>query len=154
AAIVDSSDDAITSKDLDGTITSWNQGAERLYGYTAEEVLGRHITILFPEALLAEEEEILSRIRRGERTEHYETVRRRKDGSLIDISVTVSPVIDARGMIVGASTIARDISKRKADEAALARRIREQAALYAFIDRLQRTRSQAEICDAALDAII
>jgi PAS domain S-box-containing protein len=113
AAIVESSDDAIVSKDLNGTIISWNKGAERLFGYTAEEMVGRPIILLIPEERLDEEPSIISRIRRGERIDHYETIRRRKDGSLIEISLTVSPVKDSNGRITGASKIARDISERR-----------------------------------------
>src|SRR5262249_52954401 len=112
-SIVESSDDAIVTKDLDGIITSWNRGAERLFGYTAEEVIGKPITIVIPQDRLDEEPQILERIRRGERVDHYDTIRRRKDGSLIDISLTVSPLKDADGRIVGASKIARDITERK-----------------------------------------
>ncbi|OCK56968.1 PAS domain S-box protein [Bradyrhizobium sp. LMTR 3] len=121
ASIVDSSDDAIISKDLDGIIRTWNSGAERLFGYTAAEVLGEPVTILFPPGRENEEPGILARIRRGERIHHYETVRRRKDGSLVDISLTVSPVRDRAGGIVGASKIARDITDRKQAE----RKLRE-----------------------------
>ena len=116
AAIVESSDDAIVVKNLDAIITSWNQGAQRLFGYTAEEAIGQPITILIPDELLHEEQTIIGRIRRGERTEHYETVRRRKDGSLVDISLTVSPVKNSEGIIIGASKIARDITGRKQAE--------------------------------------
>ena len=128
AAIVESSDDAIASKDLDGVITTWNEGAERLFGYSAEEVIDKPVTILIPRERQDEEPGILARIRRGERIEHYETVRRRKDGSLVDISLSVSPIKDARGRIVGASKIARDISDRKKAEAKLTaseRRLKE-----------------------------
>jgi PAS domain S-box-containing protein len=113
ASIVESSNDAIISKSLDGIITSWNRGAERLFGYTAEEVIGKAVTILIPEDRMSEEPEILERIRRGKRVDHYDTVRRRKDGSLIDISLTVSPLKEADGRIIGASKIARDITERK-----------------------------------------
>jgi PAS domain S-box-containing protein len=113
AAIVDSSDDAIISKDLNGIITSWNMSAQRVFGYTAEETIGRSVTMLMPPDRLNEEPEILARLRRGERVDHFETVRRRKDGTLLDISLTISPVRDAEGVIVGASKIARDISQRK-----------------------------------------
>jgi PAS domain S-box-containing protein len=119
AAIVESSEDAIVSKDLDGTITSWNQATERLFGYTAEEAIGKPLTFLIPPGRHDEEPGILDRIRRGERIEHYETVRRRKDGSLLDISLTVSPIRDAKGNIIGASKIARDITRRKRVEVAL-----------------------------------
>ena len=117
AAIVESSHDAIVSKDLNGIITSWNGAAERLYGYTAQEVIGRHVSILVPPGWENEISDILARIRNGERVHHYEAVRRHKDGRLIDISLTVSPIRDDSGRIVGASKIARDITERKrADE--------------------------------------
>jgi PAS domain S-box-containing protein len=116
-SIVESSDDAIISKDLNGVITSWNAGAIRLYGFMPEEAIGKSITLIIPEDRQHEEPQILERIRNGERVDHYETVRRRKDGSLVDISLTVSPIRDAAGSIIGASKIARDISeRRKADE--------------------------------------
>ena len=114
AAIVESSDDAIISKDLNGIITTWNRGAERLFGYAAEETIGKPVMILIPSDRHDEEPAILERIRRGERIEQYETIRQRKDGSLVDISLTVSPVQNANGRIIGASKIARDISERKA----------------------------------------
>lgn len=113
AAIVDSSDDAIASKTLDGIVTSWNRGAERLFGYSAAEVLGKSITIIIPHDHLAEEKEILSRIVNGERVDHFETLRRRKDGTLVDVSITVSPVRNESGRIIGASKIARDITQEK-----------------------------------------
>ncbi len=119
AAIVESSHDAIVSKNLDGIIMSWNSGAERLFGYTAAEAVGRPVTMLMPPDRVDEEPGILARIRRGERVDHYETVRRRKDGSTFDVSLTVSPVRDRSGAIVGASKIARDISYRKRAEAQL-----------------------------------
>jgi PAS domain S-box-containing protein len=112
-AIVESSEDAIISKDLNGVIQTWNTGAERPFGYTAEEAIGRPVTILFPPDRENEEPGILSRILRGERIDHYETVRRRKDGSLVDISLTVSPMRDSTGALIGASKIARDITERK-----------------------------------------
>jgi PAS domain S-box-containing protein len=120
AAIVQSSEDAIVSKDLSGTITSWNAGAQRLFGYTAGEAIGSSITLLIPQDRLEEENEILAKIRLGIRTEHFETKRRRKDGSLFDISLTVSPVKDKTGRIIGASKIGRDITERRqADETQL-----------------------------------
>ena len=112
-SIVESSDDAIVSKDLNGIIASWNKGAERVFGYPAEEVIGRPITIVIPEDRQDEETEILRRIRRGERIDHFETIRQRKDGRLIAVSLTISPVKNADGTIIGASKIARDISDRK-----------------------------------------
>ena len=119
AAIVESSEDAIVSKDLNSIITSWNQGAERLFGYTADEAVGRSITMLIPRARLAEEDLVLARIRAGQRVEHFDTVRCRKDGTLVDVSLTISPIRDETGAIVGASKIARDISDRKRIEAEL-----------------------------------
>ena len=117
AAIVESSDDAIMAKDLSGTIITWNKGAERLFGYTPEETIGQPILILIPPDRQDEEPKILSRIRNGERIDHYETVRRRKDGSLVDVSLSVSPIRSLDGRIVGASKIARDITERRlADE--------------------------------------
>jgi len=125
AAIVESSDDAIVSKDLSGVISSWNKGAQRLFGYPAEEVIGKPITIVIPEDRLDEEREILERIRRGERIDHFETIRRRKDGSLINISLTISPVADEFGKIIGASKIARDITEQKHREEQIALLARE-----------------------------
>lgn len=116
-AIVESSEDAIVSKDLNGIISTWNRGAERLFGFTAEEAIGQPVTIVIPEDRLGEEPRILQRIRRGERVDHFETVRRRKDGSELQVSLTVSPVKDRKGAIVGASKIARDIGAQKRAEA-------------------------------------
>jgi PAS domain S-box-containing protein len=119
SAIVESSDDAIISKDLNGIIRSWNRGAERLFGYTSDEVVGKPITIVIPADRIGEEPEILSRLQRGERVDHFETIRKRKDGALLNISLTISPVKDAQGKIVGASKVARDITERKRQEQAL-----------------------------------
>lgn len=116
AAIVRSSDDAIISKNLEGTITSWNPGAERLFGYSAEEAIGQSLRMLIPPNRLHEEVEILVKIKRGERIDHFETVRLRKDGRSIDISQTISPLKDSNGAIIGASQIARDITERKRSE--------------------------------------
>lgn len=116
AAIVDSSDDAIISKTLEGVITSWNVGAERLFGYTAAETIGRHISIIIPLERLDEETRILARLRQGLRIEHFDTIRVGKDGSKREISLTISPVRDASGKIIGASKIARDIAGRKRAE--------------------------------------
>lgn len=113
AAIVEFSEDAIVAKDLNGVITSWNRGAERLFGYTAEEAVGQPITIVIPADRLDEEPQILARIRRGERVEHFETIRRRKDGGPVEISLTISPIRNRQGEIIGASKIARDIAERK-----------------------------------------
>ena len=127
AAIVDSSDDAIVAKTLDGNITSWNGAAERMFGYSADEVLGRHISLIVPEERRTEDTEVLERIRKGEKIDHFETVRQAKDGSKIDVSVSISPVRDGAGKLVGISTIARDLSERKRSE-----RERQQ-----FIDQIQ-----------------
>jgi PAS domain S-box-containing protein len=116
ASIVDSSDDAIVSKNLDGIISSWNSGAERIFGYSASEAIGQPITLVIPQDRQSEEREILTRIRRGERIDHFETIRQRKNGSLIIVSLTVSPVKDANGKIVGASKIARDITEQKKNQ--------------------------------------
>ena len=119
SAIVQSSDDAILSKDLNGIITSWNQGAERIFGYTSDETIGKPVTILIPADRAGEEPSILERFRRGDCIDHYETVLLHKDGGLIEISLTVSPIIDEHGTIIGASKIARDITERKRAEEAL-----------------------------------
>jgi PAS domain S-box-containing protein len=113
ASIVDSSDDAIVSKTLEGVITSWNSGAERLFGYTAEEAIGKHISMIIPLDRRHEETSILARLSRGERIDHFDTIRLRKDGTAFDISLTISPIRDPDGKIIGASKIARDISGRK-----------------------------------------
>ncbi|MFZ0958210.1 MAG: PAS domain S-box protein, partial [Candidatus Sulfotelmatobacter sp.] len=118
-ALVDSSNDAIVSKDLNGTITAWNHGAEKIFGYSAAEAMGKPIRMLFPPERAHEESDILARIRRGESVEHFETVRVRKDGKKIDVSTTISPVKDGAGVIVGASNIARDITAHKRAEEAL-----------------------------------
>ena len=119
ATIVETSDDAIISKNLDGVIQTWNRGAERIFGYAADEIIGKPVTTLMPPELYDEEPGILARLRRGERINHYQTVRRRKDGTLLDISLTVSPVTDTAGRIVAASKIARDITAQKRAETAL-----------------------------------
>lgn len=119
AAIVESSDDAIVSKGLDGIITSWNKAAERMFGYTANEVIGQHIMLIVPPDRTDEEKNILARIGRGERIDHFQTVRRRKDGALLDVSVTISPVRDSTGRVIGASKVARDITAQKRIEQAL-----------------------------------
>jgi PAS domain S-box-containing protein len=141
AAIVENSDDAIVSKDLNGIIMSWNKGAERMFGYLAEEVVGKPISILAPFEGRNEMPIILDRIRRGQRVEHYETIRRRKDGTFIPVSLTVSPVRDASGTIIGASKIARDITERKRTEAALEY---ARAMLVARNDELKRVNAELE----------
>jgi PAS domain S-box-containing protein len=140
-AIVESSDDAIVSKTLNGIITSWNKGAERLFGYLAEEAIGRSITMIIPRERLAEEDYVLSSIRQGLTVDHFGTVRQRKDGTLIDISITVSPIRSPSGEIVGISKIARDITEQKR----LARELEEASRLkdefIATLSHELRTRS-------------
>ncbi|HXW49039.1 MAG TPA: PAS domain S-box protein [Xanthobacteraceae bacterium] len=154
ASIVESADDPIVSKDLNGIVVSWNPGAQHLFGYTSEEMIGKPITTIIPANMQDEERQILRQIRRGERIEHYETVRRCKDGRLIDVSLTISPMRDQHGKIVGASKIARDVTARKRAEALVRRRADEQAALYRFTNRLYRAETVKGIYDAGLDAIM
>jgi PAS domain S-box-containing protein len=132
AAVVESSHDAIVSKDLDGIITSWNTGAERLFGYAAEEAVGQNITLIIPPDRRDEERAIVERLTRGERIDHFETVRMRKNGSLLDVALTISPMKDAEGRIVGASKLARDITERKHAEEAL----RQAQADLAYMSRV------------------
>jgi len=123
AAIVDSSDDAIVSKSIEGIVTSWNKGAERIFGFLAAEMIGQPITKIIPQDRLHEETEILRRIRAGERVDHFETIRQRKDGTLIDVSVTISPMRDETGTIIGASKIARDVTMQKSVQRELVPRV-------------------------------
>jgi PAS domain S-box-containing protein len=156
ASIVEFSDDAILSKNLDGIVTSWNRGAERVFGYLAEEVIGKPITILIPAERHHEENVILERIRRGDRVDHLETVRRRKDGNLIDMSLTISPVRDASGTVLGSSTIARDITERRRSEvqiSVLAREAEHRAKnLLANVKAMVRL-SRADTLDSLKEAI-
>jgi PAS domain S-box-containing protein len=135
AAIVASSDDAIVSETLDGVITSWNQGAGRIFGYSAAEAIGQHITLIIPRDRHSEEAEALARIRRGDSVDHYETVRQAKDGRLVDVSITVSPIKNAAGRVVGASKVARDVTDRKRAET-------ERAALLADAQAANRAKDE------------
>jgi PAS domain S-box-containing protein len=148
AAIVDNSDDAIVGKDLNSIVTSWNKGAERIFGYSAEEMIGTSILRIIPPDRHGEEEEILSRLRRGERYDHFETVRIAKDGRQLQVSLTISPIKDANGNVVGASKIARDITERKLEEEALSQAKRAAEAANADRQRLleseRAARSEAE----------
>jgi PAS domain S-box-containing protein len=132
AAIVESSDDAIVGKNLDGVIHSWNSSAERLFGYTAEEAIGQHITLIIPPDRTDEELMILEQLRRGVRVDHFETIRMRKDRTLVDISLTISPIKDSSGRVVGASKVARDITERRRAES-----VRKQAELSAHLLQVQ-----------------
>jgi PAS domain S-box-containing protein len=136
AAIVESSDDAIIGKSLDGTVLSWNQGAERLYGYTAAEMLGHSVAQLLPDSRAAELADILGKARQGRRIERFETTRLRKDGKTVDVSLTVSPIRDAEGRIVGASSIARDITERKRQESERLKLIEELTDALAHVKTL------------------
>ncbi|HXI31592.1 MAG TPA: PAS domain S-box protein, partial [Vicinamibacterales bacterium] len=138
AAIVESSDDAIISKDLNGIVTSWNRAAERMFGYTAPEIIGKSIRLLIPDDRQSEEDVVLAHVRRGDKMDHFDTLRRRKDGSLIPISLTVSPIRDAAGRIVGASKIARDISERREAEQERARLLAITEQHAAVTERLNR----------------
>ena len=151
AAVVDSSDDAIISKSLDGMITSWNRGAETVFGYPASEAVGQPMLMLIPPERVAEESDILARIRRGESVEHFETVRVRKDGKKIDISATISPVRDDSGVIVGASKIARDITERKQAEERLAGQAEE---LSRQADELLRSQQALETQTLMLQSVL
>src|SRR5262245_64038379 len=133
---------------------SWNRGAEKLFGYAAEEVIGTSILIVIPPDREGEETRALETVRRGEKIDHYETVRRRKDGALVKISLTISPVRDKEGRIIGASKIARDITERKRVEQALAEGAQQQRALYQLADQLHRAQSLDDVYNAALDAIL
>jgi PAS domain S-box-containing protein len=153
AAIINSSDDAIISKNLDGVITSWNKSAERIFGYCAAEAVGQHITLIIPPDRLSEEYDIIARLKRGERVDHFDTVRRKKDGSMLDLSLTISPVRDAAGRVIGASKVARDISERKRAEEALAAFARRQRALFQLGDDLLRATTIDDVYHAAMNAI-
>ena len=151
-AVVESSDDGIVSKDLNGVITSWNAGAQRIFGYTEAEVIGQPITIIIPPELHGEERQVLQRLRAGERIEHYETVRLTKRGKRVDVSLTISPMKDSTGRIVGASKIARDITERKRADEELRKaheeleiRVRERTAELAQSNRLLQTQIQERI---------
>ena len=151
AAIIDSSDDAIVSKTLDGIITSWNRAAEQMFGYSAEEAIGRHISLIIPTARLSEEDHVLGTIRQGGRVDHFETVRQTKDGRQIHISLTVSPVRDAEDRIVGVSKVARDISERKRLEEDARVMERERRAAFA---REQKARAEAETVNRSKDEFL
>jgi PAS domain S-box-containing protein len=151
AAIVDSSDDAIISKTLEGTITAWNRGAERIYGYSAPEVMGKPMLLLFPPERVNEESDLLTRIRQGESVEHFETVRIRKDGAKIDVSVTISPIRDNSGAIIGASKIARDITEHKLAEVSLAGQAEE---LSRQAEELLRSRQALEAQTLTLRSVL
>jgi len=151
AAVIDSSDDAIVTKTLQGIVTTWNKSAERIFGYKADEIVGQPILMIIPPDRRGEEAEILRRLGKGERVDHFETVRRRKDGSLIDISVTISPIRDADGTIIGISKIARDITmwKRIQRELMAAKETAEEAEAVA-----DESRREAEAANRAKDLFL
>jgi PAS domain S-box-containing protein len=153
ASIVDSSRDAIISKSLDGVVITWNPGAEALFGYSASEMVGQSIRRIIPVARVAEEEAILERLKAGHTVEYYETERITKHGGSVPVSVTLSPIKDGAGRIIGASNALRDITERKRAEYALSERARQQAALYQLVDRLHRAPNVTAVYDVALDAI-
>jgi PAS domain S-box-containing protein len=142
AAIVDSSHDAIVAKTVDGVITAWNPGAERMFGWTAAEAVGRHVTLIIPEERRAEEDDVLARILRGERVDHFETVRVAKDGRRLDVSLTVSPVRDAAGRIIGASKVARDVTGRRHAEEERMRLLASERRARAQAEALNRTKDE------------
>ena len=142
AALVDSSDDAIIGKTLDGIITSWNRAAQRIYGYTAEEMVGRSISQIIPPERIEEFNDIMRRLRQGDRIDHLDTVRVRKDGKRIDVSVTISPIRDAHGQLIGASTIARDITERKLAEEERRQLLEREQAAHAEAQDAVRLRDQ------------
>jgi PAS domain S-box-containing protein len=154
AAIVSSADDAIIGKTLDGVITSWNRAAEALFGHTAAEAIGQSITLIIPLDRRDEEKEILARLRRGESLQHFETERITKDGRLIPISLTVSPVRDAHGRLTGASKIARDISDRRRAEQKLESSARQIELLYRLVDQVGGAKDRKGVCEAAVGAIV
>jgi len=151
AAIIESSDDAIIGKRLDGIITDWNAGAERIFGYAPDEIIGKSVLTLIPADRRAEEDEIIGKLKQGERLEHFETVRQRKDGSLIHISLTVSPIRAANGSIIGASKIARDITVRKQAEALLAKQSEHLRTLNRVANVISRDLDLDRIVQAATD---
>ncbi|MDX1487970.1 MAG: PAS domain S-box protein [Acidiferrobacterales bacterium] len=152
--IVESSNDAIVTKTLDGTITSWNRGAERLYGYKAKEAIGRLISLIIPPERSDEMAEILSRIGRGERIEHFETIRMKKGGERIEISVTISPLYDATGKTIGASAIARDIREQKLREKELEQRIAERTSILNLLRSVASAANKADTFEEAVEFVL
>ncbi len=154
AAIVNSSDDAIISKTLDGIITSWNQAAERLFGYTAAEAIGRHISLLIPPERIAEEEYIINSIAQGKKVHHFETTRLAKEGTKIPLSLTVSPIQDEEGRVIGASKIARDISERKQSEKALERYARNLEIINSMAKTISEKLNIQQILQKVIEATV
>jgi PAS domain S-box-containing protein len=150
-AIIESADDAIISKTLDGTLTSWNSAAQHIFGYTADEAVGQSVLMLIPPHLRSEETMILSKIRSGQRIEHYQTVRVAKDGRMLDVSLTVSPIKDETGKVIGASKILRDITQQKKIEAEREQALRERDDL---LKREQQAREQAETASRSKDEFL
>ncbi len=153
AAIVAGAEDAIVSKTLQGIITAWNPAAEAMFGYSAAEAVGQPITLIIPPERLGEEAQILARVQRGERTEHFETERRHKEGRLLPVSVNVSPVHDSGGRVIGASKIARDMTEQRDARNRLHASVRSLEALYRLADRVGQSNDRQDVCEAALDGI-
>ena len=153
AAIVASSEDAIISKTLDGTITSWNPSAERIFGYIAEEMIGQSILRLIPSDPQTEETEILRQLRAGQRIQHYETVRVTKDGRRLDVSLTISPVKNHAGHIIGASKIIHDITQRKEEERKSQNKRRQQRLLYKLAETANRAETLTELYQKGIETI-
>jgi PAS domain S-box-containing protein len=154
AAIVASADDAIVGKTLDGVITSWNRAAERMFGYSAAEAIGQPIALVIPADRLAEEVEILDRLRRGDAIEHAETERVTRSGERLPVSLTLSPVRDASGRIIGASSIARDTSERRRAEGELRAKVQTLEVLYRLVDLVGRAEGPDQVCEAGVEAIL
>jgi PAS domain S-box-containing protein len=154
AAIVEGAEDAIIGKSLDGIVTSWNHAAEAMFGHPANEILGRPVTLIIPPTRLEEEREILRRLRNGELIQHFETERVTRDGRLLNVSLSLSPIRDRNGRITGASTIARDITERRRTEQRLTATIESLEVLYRLVDQISRARDRDDVCQAAVDAIL
>ena len=154
AAIVANADDAIVSKTIDGTITSWNRAAERMFGHSASEAVGQSIHLIVPPDREEEERDVLRRLARGETIEHFETLRRKKDGTVFPVSISVSPLRDARGRVVGASKIARDISERRLAEQRLQRTVETLEVLYRLVDVIGHAPGREAVCEAGLEALL
>ena len=154
AAIVASADDAIASKTLQGIVTSWNPAAERMFGYAASEMIGRSIALIIPPERLHEETEILAQLARGERIQHFQTQRLHKSGRLLDVSITISPMRDAQGRVIGASKIVRDVTDQRRAQDELETSLRSLETLYRLADLVGQAATRQDVYEAALDALV